>query len=287
MSIPCADPVPGPLSADMIAAAAVHALHAEARLTPKPGLVDRGGSDRTTHPDMNLRLLTASAEALRDPLRQCAAAARELPVGRALRIRIGIIGRSGERRMLAATGGVNTHRGALWAIGLLAAGAAVSRSVRSATAFAAALAAIPDIGAPVGVSLSHGQRAGRVYGVGGAAGEARAGFPHVTRHGLPTLRACLRRTGDPDVAALDALLAIMAELDDTCVLHRGGHAGLQFVKRRAAQVLHAGGCAEPGGRRLLERFCREADQRGLSMGGSADLLAATLFLDSLPLTEGR
>src|SRR5690348_7007218 len=90
-----------------IAGAAVDALLAEALLTPKPGLVDASG--RRSHPDMSLAMLTASAEALRDPLQQCADAALRLPLGMDLRMHIGAIGRDGERRMLAATGGVNTH----------------------------------------------------------------------------------------------------------------------------------------------------------------------------------
>ena len=80
--------------------------------------------------------------------------------------------------------------------------------------------------------------------------------------------------------------AIMASLDDTCVLHRGGSRGLSFVHRTASDVLRLGGCGTPAGRRRLVRFCRGADWRGLSTGGSADLLAATLFLDAVT-PEGR
>src|SRR5262245_31553008 len=98
---------PAALSADQIAAAAVAALHGEAALTPKPGLVDRRGN--RCHPDMSLPLLTISAESLRDPVRQCVQAARAIPLGYQLRARIGVIGRCGEQRMLAATGNVNTH----------------------------------------------------------------------------------------------------------------------------------------------------------------------------------
>ncbi|OKH79814.1 triphosphoribosyl-dephospho-CoA synthase [Mycobacterium sp. ST-F2] len=263
---------------DQIADAAVAALLAEAYLTPKPGLVD--GRGNATHPDMSLPLLAASAEALRKPLRDCAEAARSLALGPVLRAEIGIIGRDGEQRMLAATGRVNTHRGALWALGLLAAGVAVAESVDAAAGFAAQLAAIPD---PAGVTapLSHGQRARVRYGAGGAVAEACGGFPHVVYHGLPALRATRVRGGNADSAALDALMAIMASLDDTCVLHRGGRDGLAFVQRCAAQVLRSGGHLTAAGRAGLDRFCAEAERRHLSMGGSADLLAAVLFLDAM------
>jgi triphosphoribosyl-dephospho-CoA synthase len=275
-----------PLSAAQIAAAAVAALHTEAQLTPKPGLVDRRGN--RSHPDMSLALLAVSAESLRGPLRQCAEAARAIPLGVGLRARIGAIGRTGEQRMLAVTGNVNTHRGALWTLGLLAAGAAGADSIESAVNLAAHLARLPDPGLPPPAdhALSHGQQTQLRYGATGAVGEAQAGFPHIMGCGLPALRAARARGDSAEDAALNALMAIMASLDDTCVLHRGGPGALRFVQRGAAQVLRSGGCATTEGRGHLQRLCRDAGRRGLSAGGSADLLAATLLLDSLPLREG-
>jgi triphosphoribosyl-dephospho-CoA synthase len=272
------------LSAERIADAAVGALFTEALLTPKPGLVD--ASAQHSHPDMTLALLATSAGALRDPLQQCADAERAMPLGLELRAHIGAIGRAGERSMLVATGGVNTHRGALWALGLLSAGVAAAENDFEAVDFASRLAHLPDTARSVSRTMSHGEHARLRYGAGGAVGEARAGFPHVVDHGLPMLRSCRRRGEPADAAALNALMAIMATLDDTCVLHRGGLRGLDFVHRSAAAVLSSGGCATPAGHRRLERFCRQAHRRGLSMGGSADLLAATLFLDAVTPTEG-
>jgi triphosphoribosyl-dephospho-CoA synthase len=274
----------GRTSSDRIADAAVDALLTEALLTPKPGLVDESG--RHSHPDMSLAMLEVSAEALRDPLRECADAARSTPLGLDLRARIGAIGRAGERQMLATTGGVNTHRGALWALGLLSAGIVVAENADGAVAFAAQLARMPDSARGVSRSLSHGQYARLRYGAGGAVGEAQDGFPHVVGHGLPMLRCCRQRGESAEAAALNALMAIMASHEDTCVLHRDGLRGLDFVQRSAAGVLRSGGCTTGAGHRRLERFCRRAETRGLSMGGSADLLAATLFLDAVTPAEG-
>jgi triphosphoribosyl-dephospho-CoA synthase len=260
-----------------IAALAVVAIRSEAELTPKPGLVDRRGSG--AHTDMDLDMLRASAEALRDAFTECASAAREFPVGPDLRAVIGQIGRAGEAQMLDATGGVNTHRGALWALGLLSAGAAASGSRVGAVDVAARLAAIPDRNAIP--TVSHGALARQRHGVRGAAGEAASGFPHVRLLGLPALRAARRSGADESTARLEALLALMSRLDDTCVLHRGGPAGLRAIQSGAQAVLSAGGIGTPQGRRhftVLDDLCLT---RRLSPGGSGDLLSATLFLDAL------
>jgi triphosphoribosyl-dephospho-CoA synthase len=138
--------------------------------------------------------------------------------------------------------------------------------------------------------LSHGERARLRFGAAGARGEAEAGFPHALQVGLPALRAA-RGWGVPeDSARLDALLAIMAVLEDTCLLHRGGLAALRTAKERAWAVLDAGGTASPRGWHRLQTLHDELMARWASPGGSADLLAVTLFLDrieqdSIPIND--
>lgn len=260
-----------------VAELAVAALHEEVDLTPKPGLVDRRGAG--AHTDMSRDMLHSSADALLTAFAECAHAAQELAIGPELRARVGVIGRAGEHAMLAVTGGVNTHRGALWALGLLSAAiGAGATSTHDATAYAAMLARIPDP-APGAVVRSHGAAVRRRFHVGGAPGEARSGFPHVVRYALPTLRRY--PDGDFTEARLDALLSLIAHLDDTCVLHRGGADGLAAVRSAAAAVLACGGMRTSEGRQrfsMLDRLC--ATHR-LSPGGAGDLLAAALFLHEL------
>ncbi len=272
---------PAPRAAGAIADLAVTALRSEAALTPKPGLVDGRGSG--AHADMTLRTLHDSAEALRTAFAQCASAATRFGLSTDLRAEIGVIGRAGERNMLAATGGVNTHRGALWALGLLCAGAARGRGLEETVAFAAGLASIPDPALVAGppARRSHGALVRLRFGVPGAAGEAQAGFPHVTAHALPRLRAARLAGADEDTARLDALLSLIAHLDDTCLLHRGARRGLRAVQSGAADVLRAGGCRTARGQRRFRRLDALCARRGLSPGGSGDLLSATLFLDAL------
>lgn len=185
--------------------------------------------------------------------------------------------------MLAATGGVNTHRGALWALGLLSAGTAADSE--NLTGVAAQLAGLPDpfVAAPI----SHGARVQRRYGATGAKGEAQDGFPHVRRYALPALRAARSTGADESTARLEALLALIAHLDDTCILHRGGTDGLAAVQSGANAVLGAGGLQTHEGRQRfveVDRICRS---RRLSPGGSGDLLAVTLFLDAVDTRVGN
>jgi triphosphoribosyl-dephospho-CoA synthase len=163
---------------------------------------------------------------------------------------------------------------------LVAAAAQLSdRNAASIAAEAAALARLPDRFAPR--QLSHGERARLRFGVAGARGEAQAAFPHAIRVGLPTLRAARDRGVPEDCARLDALMAIMASLDDTCLLHRGGLAALEAAKAGARAVLATGGTAAPAGHERLHRLHAELMARWASPGGSGDLLAVTLFLDRL------
>jgi triphosphoribosyl-dephospho-CoA synthase len=263
-------PVRTPPRAGEIADLAVAALHDEVDLTPKPGLVDRRGSG--AHTDMTPALLHTSAEALRPVLRECCTAAEQLPVGPELRARLGVIGRGGERTMLTATGGVNTHRGALWALGLLAAALGTGATgIDDVLATAGELARLPDPAAESRSETTHGARAARRHGAEGARGQAQSGFPAVVQYGLPALRV-----GTP----IDALLAVMAHLDDTCLLHRGGADGLAAVQSAARAVIDAGGPATAEGHRRFAALDRLCAARRLSPGGSGDLLAATLFLST-------
>lgn len=261
------------LDAAALAATAVDALQAEALLTPKPGLVDRLGPGG--HADMDLVMLLRSAESLRNTFVDLALVPSEGLPPQEFRDRVGVLGRSGEATMLAATGGVNTHRGALWTVGLLVTAAASTRTEDGVVTSAAQIAAIPDSAGPPPRS-SHGQRVAQRYRVGGAVGEAVAGFPHLTRVALPALRAA-RAAGDlEDRARHRALLALIATVDDTCVLHRGGLRGLRWMQRTARRTSRA-----KDFHGALERFASRADAARLSPGGSADLLAATIFLDDL------
>lgn len=280
LTLPSLRTLAAPLPAELLAEHAVAALVEEAELTPKPGLVDTCGNG--AHRDLDLELMRASAHALRPTFVALARAACGRRPGLELRVRLAAIGRAGERAMLAATGGANAHRGAIWTLGLLVAAAAMSEhasSARRLCAVAAAIARHPDPFAPA--IPTNGGRVRDRFGVPGARGEAQAGFPHVVEVALPALRAA-RAAGIPETnARLDALVAVIARLDDTCVLHRGGARALVAARRGAAAVIDAGGTSTEAGRRALRRLDEVLLAFNASPGGAADLLAAALFLDRI------
>ncbi|WP_168792040.1 triphosphoribosyl-dephospho-CoA synthase [Paraburkholderia aromaticivorans] len=257
------------------------ALIDEVTLAPKPGLVDL--RSRGAHHDLDWQLMCVSAHALTPTFTDMARSGIDTRPMLALRERIGAQGREGEARMLAATRGVNTHRGAIWALGLLVTAAArepADLSPKQVAARAGAIARLPDRHAPA-LTGHKGEQACVDYNVGGARGQAQAGFPHVIEMALPEL-ARSRLRGDSETAArLNALLAVMASLDDTCVLARGGRSALAETQNGARRVLEHGGAATLAGRRHLKALDGRLVELHVSPGGAADLLAAALFLDRL------
>jgi triphosphoribosyl-dephospho-CoA synthase len=267
--------------ADWLADAAVEALVDEATLTPKPGLVDLRGNG--AHDDLNWMLMCHSARALRPAFHAMALAGQQMRDQQALREHIGAAGRDGERLMMQATGGVNTHRGAIWALGLLVTAAAQPQGADHAQAVAqraGALARLHDSHAPA-VTGNKGALACLRHGVGGARSQAQAGFPQVMDVALPMLRASRRRGDNEDAARLNALLAVMAQLDDTCLLARGGRQALEAAQQGARRVLDEGGAANAGGQTALRLLDADLLARRGSPGGAADLLAAALLLDRI------
>jgi len=279
----------GSLSDAQLARLAVEALIDEAQLTPKPALVDRRGSG--AHRDLDLAKMIRSAHALEATFVALARTARAQIPSATLRAELAQIGRSGENAMMQATDGSNAHRGAIWIVGLLVAGAAICDTpwpgpdrLPAAPALricqtAARIACFPDrFAAPAN---SNGERVRRRYRVGGARLEAQEGFPHVVDTGLPALASAREKGIAEDAARIDTLLAIMASLDDTCLLHRAGLAGLRAGQHGARRVLERGGMSSAPGRSEFAILESELMSLNASPGGAADLLAATLFIDKL------
>src|SRR5260221_3670155 len=215
---------------------ACQALIAEAELTPKPGLVDRRGTG--AHTDLSLTIMKRSAFAIEPYFCEMAFISNRTHPGQALRERLAVIGRDAERAMLKATNGSNSHKGAIWILGLLISAAAMhvegEPKASRIAATAKEIASFADRAAPR--LVSHGDVVARKHGATGARGEALRGFPHVIDVGLPMLRSKRASGATETVARLDTLLSIMSRLDDTCLLYRGGEEALVTTTAGAAAV---------------------------------------------------
>ncbi len=274
--------LPGP-DARRIDDLAIAALEWELACYPKPGLVSF--IDAGAHDDMDAGTFRASISALRGYFSEMAGAGAAEANFSALNA----IGRRAEARMFAATGGVNTHRGAVFSLGLLA--AAAGRAAVRPTGGASARSVCRTVADLWGEDIraagaaareaSHGAAVRARYGAPGARDEAAAGFPTVLDHALPAFRAARAAGADLNEAMVDAVFAIIAVLEDNNLLYRGGSAALGRAQRLALDFLAAGGIGAPQGRRRAVEIHKIFAGERMSPGGAADLLAATAFLVGL------
>ena len=272
------------LVGELIADRAVLALLHELAAWPKPGLVSH--VDSGSHTDMDAAMMQDSAEALRPFFSELAAAGRDGADMGQLRT----IGLRAEAAMLAATGGINTHRGAIFGLGLLcaAAGAVAEISAEGAAVAPVRLGQVvvqrwaADIQRGPIPLFSHGAAALRRYGAGGARAEAAGGFRSVYEVGWPALRqGRLLQPDDPNAPPVQACFALIAAVHDTNLLHRGGADGMRYAGEAAAAFLLQGGVGAPDWRARAAGVHAAFVARRLSPGGCADLLAMTLFVDAL------
>ena len=244
---------PASTHAYLLAYLADKALRKELDTPHKPGLVcpESAGA----HRDMDYRTMRAGIDALRPwwPRMVLAASAREL-------IDLGV---AAEKAMLAATGGVNTHRGAIFCMGITLNALGVwSEGVDNEEVVRKRIAEISK--AILRYQLKDSELAPR-----GARAMAADGYRQVFEDWLPYYRS--------GAGELKTLLRIMSTLDDTCVVKRVGADRAQEVKREADEILR---CAQND--KLME-MCNRYAAEGISPGGAADMLALTIFISYINL----
>ncbi len=268
----------------LLAELAERALRMELDTPMKPGLV--GPDSVGAHKDMDYDVMRKGIAAIRPffPRMAMAGTPEELRQ----------LGIDAEAAMLAATGGVNTHRGAIFALGLALNAAlrtlSAAQPLRPAESRPAQLAhneqvmrnslvqmyqgiyrnQLKDNGLG-GTQLSHGGEVVRQYGVKGARELASEGYQALFEDWLPYYAGV-----KADAYGLQkTLLRIMATLDDTCVIHRAGYARAQEIKAEARAL------AENFDMDNLKALCERYASEGISPGGAADMLALTIFMDSI------
>ena len=280
----------------LMAALAEHALRRELDTPLKPGLV--GPDSSGAHTDMDYALMQKAIAALR-PYWSRMAKASVPPL-------LQMIGIEAEKAMKKATGGVNTHRGAIFALGLALNARGMEVTVTEEV-MQNRLCKIAGVILRNGLidselhltakdatasHLSHGEEAVKQYGVKGARALALEGYKDLWAHWLPYYRSL--RGQASSCPEQQTLLRIMSTLDDTCVIHRVGYERAQEVKREAAAMLVAlenyfsQGFAKnqfskaiPTATEMLQDLCVRYAAEGISPGGAADMLALTILIDSL------
>jgi holo-ACP synthase/triphosphoribosyl-dephospho-CoA synthase len=250
-------------ASEKLADFAVHALVCEAELSPKPGLVDL--LNNGSHKDMNLDMLRRSAGVLRPYFVDCVRfGAAEDDCIEALQN----AGISAENIMLKETGGINTHKGAIFALGIYL-GALGGFLVRGGDIFARCKQLVYRKSLiDIKRASTHGTIVKEKYKSGGAMEEALLGFP-TARKGADALR----ESGDD---SLYALLKIMEDISDTNLLYRGGSDALNYVQQQSSAILNL-----PLGKRknALLLMDKECINRNISPGGAADMLSLAFLID--------
>lgn len=246
----------------LIVQLAIRALTLELDTTPKPGLVDR--HDNGAHRDMDYNIMKRGIKALRPHFISVTTTPYTTP--RQYVNNLQYIGIQAEKSMLAATGGVNTHKGAFFSMGITMAAARIS-SLDLQTCIKGIAKLFPK------TKDTHGSNAVCQYHIKGALENAVEGYPQLFTDWLPYYQ---RIRHDHELCALHkTLLRIMATLDDTNIYHRTDAKTAQWVKQQAEEVLKDFNIEK------LEAMNREFILRNISPGGCADMLALTLFIDSI------
>lgn len=265
--------------------AAVRALYAEVALEPKPGLVSF--RDCGSHLDMNGTTFLRSLFALRGYFPRIAQAGHD---GQPFAV-LETLGKNAETTMLAATQGINTHRGAVFALGLLCASAgqisaqgldvtpAHLRAVLLST-WGEALASRAQV-SRLAAPRTNGQRVAQRFGLRSAGDEAAHAFPTLFDITLPTLQAAWANGATLRAARVQALFATMAALDDTNLVHRGGIEGFRFAQSAARDFVAAGGVFQTDWLAQARAIHDAFVQRKLSPGGSADVLACACWVEEI------
>jgi len=274
---------------------AQRALLYEVAITPKPGLVDRANAG--AHSDMDVFTFIDSACSMQGYFERCCRIGLEHRGGEseacfdALRVP----GLLAEHEMYRATGGVNTHKGAIFSLGIFCAALGMGYDGEKSDVHAALVRCGEMTGRRMeqefasiaaGQETTFGAQLYRRTGAGGVRMEAAQGFPQVRRNGLPMLCACAQAGLSLNDAGLCALVALMGGTQDTNAIRRGGEeaaAALQKtaldLQRQIEAALQAGtiGAEMKEIRSRMQQWDALLSAEGISPGGCADLLAMTLL----------
>ncbi len=273
------------LSPEMVGRLCRMAMLWEVYTTPKPGLVDRNNTG--SHRDMDVALFEKSCRALESYFVACTEIGEDKhglePYSLLKYLRPP--GQKAERVMLETTGGVNTHKGMIFSLGILCGALGQFLGDHRKTDIEGLCCRAGTVAKPAlkwdlsGLEGREAKTAGekqfQAYGIPGIRGEAAEGFPSVRRYALPALRQALAQGADLSRAGSLALLSLIAHVEDTNMIARSSREEHRQFQAKAAALL-AG--PEPPSPEEIEALDAEFIARNVSPGGCADLLALAYFL---------
>lgn len=276
----------------LVAEKAVAAALLEVCVNPKPGLVSCTSSG--SHKDMDLGTFILSSTTLTEVFACFFCAGEKEKDPKKLFNQIRAIGNCGERKMYLATNGINTQKGLIFimgailgTLGVLGINASKKRIINYIKKMCKDLV-LNDFKNIYNMnrSLTVGEKAFVFYNIKGIRGEAEKGFPSIFEVGLPTILEGISRGLSLNDAAIQGLLYIMNQLEDTNLIKNKNIKSLEFVQKKTQEILIKGGMYNEEGRKMFENFNREACHLSLSPGGAADILTVCLFfillMDSFP-----
>lgn len=259
---------------------ALRALLYEVVTLPKPGLVDP--VDHSTHPDMDVYAFIDSSASLIPYFENCIAAAQNADDDLLnLFEKIRVLGIEAEKKMFTATGGVNTHKGAIFSLGIILTAFAYAQKNHPNYTLNDIQAIIQQMTCNILDDFHHhqdtaGKKQFAKYHLTGARGEAYRGFPTVFKIGIPYLT---QTDGTTQEKLINTLLFLAANVEDSNLLKRSNDPQIfEWVKAQIKIFFERGGYQTDAGKEFLNQLNREFTKRNLSLGGTADMLIATIFV---------
>lgn len=254
-----------------LAQQAVIALKWEVSFSPKPGLVD--AISNGSHMDMNIDLFYRSADSLLSGFEEMIRVSYQQPLDVKLREEIGRIGRIAEKNMFKATNGVNTHKGAIWSLGLLVSviSSLQTDDLEQILTGVKKLSRLQD--KFVTKTKTHGMVTQQKYALTGAKGEAQSGFVNVSK------ALSFQAESDTYDTWMRRLLVLYSNVNDTNIVYRSNLQTLQEFQRLSSEIVRSSTSVIDNPQfKTLQTFTKE---KNISPGGCADLFAASYFLKHL------
>ena len=272
--------------ADRLSFLAVRALLYEVMATPKPGLVDQNNTG--AHKDMDIFSFETSALAILPYFSAFADYGIMNYAKKPEMLLEGIrpIGIEAEIAMRRATGGINTHKGAIFSMGIFCTAMGWLYGSRMAFSRSGLMNVCRQIASPIAEELkemknhpavTNGEKIFEAYGIRGIRGEAADGFPTLFHISLPRLQNLIDEGYSLNDAGVITLVSIMAASEDTNLISRSSYEKMKEIRKQMGELI-AENFEKKDYRETLLRLDREFIRENLSPGGSADLLALTYFL---------